>query len=216
MEERPINSIHDSHTSTDTGSTAATMSVNLRTSLTSPHNLNIILKDIHKRRGGAIILHLQTSLHILRLGLRLGSEPGRLPSRISATLKIDLCHRGTEPSETAWNPNLAAARARFVHLFWMCAKCHYTLSGDAQRSNWLRTSMRFCMDVTSTLLTAAKSRIMARRVGSGEVGASSAMRILHSARVGPRSFQGLSPGVSYACGFVRRVSLNMWLARWSA
>jgi hypothetical protein len=69
--------------------------------------------------------------------------------------------------------------------------------------------------VTSTLLTAAKSRIMARRAGSGEVGAASAMRILRSARVGPGSFQGLSPGVSHACGYVRRVSLNKWLARWS-
>lgn len=74
--------------------------------------------------------------------------------------------------------------------------------------------MRLCTDVTSTLLTAAKPRIMARSDGSDEVGASSAMRILRSARVGPGSFQGLSPVVSHACGVVRRVSLKMWLTRW--
>ncbi len=63
--------------------------------------------------------------------------------------------------------------------------------------------MRFWIEVRSTLLTEAKSRMMALRVGL------SSWTEVSLPRRGPGSFQGLSPSLAYDAGFVRRVCLKM-------
>ena len=104
---------------------------------------------------------------------------------ISATLKMGF-HRWNSGSFEEGYPKPACTSARLVQRLVIHAMCHSGFSGDAQRSSWLRTSIRCWTEVMSTLLTDEKSRIIAFRVGR-----SSRMTSTFPLR-GPGSFHGRS------------------------